>query len=335
MTRIGRHNGLIDVEGVQVGHFGDPAAACGVTVVLCPEGGVAGVDVRGAAPGTRETDLLRPLNLVEKVQAVVLSGGSVYGLATADGVVRWLGERGFGFPLDDEGHVVPIVPAAVLFDLGRGADFVPAIEAGWGRAACENVDGGRVLKGCVGAGTGAVAGGIKGGYGSASCILESGLTVAAGVAVNSFGAVVNPDNGLLWDENLEVNAEFGSLSKRPVQCPPPGAGAPGRNTTIGVIAVDACLTKAQAQKIAQMAHDGMARVIRPAHTFFDGDTLFCIGTGKKDLPAAPGFFASPFAAAVSELGRAAADCTARAIIHGIMAAQSTTYAAAFRDLPQR
>ncbi|CAG1771076.1 partial putative aminopeptidase, partial [uncultured bacterium] len=168
MTAPGKFNGLTDVAGILVGNLTDTAAVSGVTVVICPEGAVGAVDVRGAAPGTRETDLLAPVNLVEKVQAVVLCGGSVYGLCAADGVVRWLSEKGWGFPLE-AGHVAPIVPAAVLYDLGRGPQFVPPITAEWGRLACEAAAGeGPMAMGCVGAGTGAVAGAVKGGLGSAS-----------------------------------------------------------------------------------------------------------------------------------------------------------------------
>jgi L-aminopeptidase/D-esterase-like protein len=158
----GMDNALTDVPGLMVGNYTDPKAASGVTVLICPEGAVAGVDVRGSAPGTRETDLLAPINLVEKVQAVVLSGGSVFGLAAADGVVRWLAEKGWGFQLD-KGYVAPIVPAAVLYDLDRGKNFIPPVDADWGRRACEAAGDGVIALGCVGAGTGALSGGIKGG----------------------------------------------------------------------------------------------------------------------------------------------------------------------------
>jgi L-aminopeptidase/D-esterase-like protein len=162
MVQTGKNNAITDVEGIEVGQYTDQEAASGVSVVLCREGAVGGVDVRGGGPCTRETDLLMPGNLVEKVQAVVLTGGSVYGLAAADGVVRWLAEKGYGFPLDDT-HVAPIVPAAALFDLGRGREFVPPIDATWGRKACDAAGSGPVACGSVGAGTGAYAGGIKGG----------------------------------------------------------------------------------------------------------------------------------------------------------------------------
>ena len=331
MATTGKHNALTDVAGISVGHFTDEGAASGVTVVICAEGAVTGVDVRGSAPGTRETDLLAPTNLVDKAQAVVLAGGSVYGLAAADGVVRWLAEKGFGFPLD-KGYVAPIVPAAVLYDLDRGSDFVPSIDAGWGHKACRATAGGPVPCGCVGAGTGAWSGSIKGGLGTASIMLESGITAAALVAVNSGGSVIDPDTGRPWEIDLEVAHEFGSQGKRAVQLPPFPAGAPAQNTTIAVVATDATLTKAQAQKIAQMAHDGMGRAIRPAHTMFDGDTIFCMATGKQQLPDTPGFFSAERAQAVTDIGHAIADCLSRAIIIAILTAKSMAGMTAFKDL---
>ncbi|MEW6532593.1 MAG: P1 family peptidase [Thermodesulfobacteriota bacterium] len=332
MTKVGKNNCLTDVEGLMVGHFTSLEAASGATVILCPEGAIAGVDVRGSAPGTRETDLLDPINLVEKVQAVVLSGGSVFGLAVADGVVRWLEKEGRGFPVE-QNHVVPIVPAAVLYDLGRGKDYIPRIEPGWGIRACESAQTGPVPVGSVGAGTGAVAGGIKGGLGTASEILDSGLSVAALVAVNSLGSVIDPESGLAWEIRLEVENEFGSRGKLGVKLPPASTVSPASNTTIGVVATNAILTKAQAQKVAQMAHDGLARSIRPAHTMFDGDTIFCLATGRRPLPDTPGFFVAPAAQSLNDVGRAAADCMSRAIIRGVLEAHGTASIAAHRDLP--
>jgi L-aminopeptidase/D-esterase-like protein len=331
MARTGEYNGITDVEGIEVGHYTDCKAACGVSVVLCKEGAVGGVDVRGGAPCTRETDLLEPGNLVEKVQAIVLTGGSVFGLAAADGVVRWLAEKGCGFPLD-ESHVAPIVPAAALFDLGRGENFVPPIDAAWGRKACDAAASGPVASGSVGAGTGAFAAGIKGGIGTASAVLDSGLTMAAIVAVNPRGSVVNPQTGELWERGLELNNEFKNQGQRRVKLPPLPEAATRSNTTIAVVATDAVLSKDGAQKIAQMAHDGMARVIRPIHTLFDGDTVFCLGTGKKELPETEVFFAHQHADALNVLGHAAADCLARAIIQAVVSAQSLGNMVAFRDL---
>jgi L-aminopeptidase/D-esterase-like protein len=294
------------------------------------------VDVRGAAPGTRETDLLDPVNLVEQVQAVVLSGGSVYGHACSDGVVSWLAEHGYGFPLDDQGHVAPIAPGAVLYDLGRGRDFAPPIGPEWGRRACQAASEGPVELGCFGAGVGAVAGGIKGGLGSASEVLESGITVAALAAVNSLGSVLDPATGLLWELDRAADGELGQAARLPRTPPPwPPAPEPAKNTTIGVVATDAVLNKAQCRKIAQMAHDGLARAIRPAHTMFDGDTIFCLAGGERELPDAPGFFGPPAALAVSEIGRAAADCMARAVMRGAALAESLAGFTALGDLEIR
>lgn len=302
--------------------------------MLCPEGAVAGVDVRGAAPGTRETDLLAPVNLVEKVQAVVLSGGSAFGMAASDGVVRWLYEQKIGFPLDDT-EVVPIVPAAVLYDLGRGATFVPPICADWGKKACQAARTGPIESGSVGAATGALSYSMKGGLGTASMVTDSGLTVAALIAVNSLGSVIDPDSGRPWELRLEIDGEFGAQGQRAVVVPPPAPPAVVQNTTIGVVATDAILTKPQAQKVAQMAQDGFARAIRPAHTMFDGDTVFCVATGKKPLSATPGFFAAPQAQALTDLGDAVASCVARAIIHGVLRATSMNQMTAFSELDDR
>ncbi|OPY87089.1 MAG: Peptidase family S58 [Smithella sp. PtaU1.Bin162] len=330
----GKKNSLTDVEGILVGNYTDVRAVCGVTVAICPEGATAGVDVRGSAPGTRETDLLAPLNLVEKVQAIVLTGGSVYGLSVVDGVVRWLAEKGWGFPLENS-HVAPIVPAAALFDLGRGESYIPPVSPVWGIKACADAGLGAIPIGSVGAGTGAQSGGIKGGLGTASEILPSGLTVAALVAVNSLGSVIDPASGRPWEIRLENDCEFESIGGRSVAVPVSPVTGENRNTTIGIVATDASLTKAQAQKIAQMAHDGMARAIRPSHTMFDGDTIFCLATNKKDLPSMPGFFAAPHAVAINEIGRAAADCMTRAIIRAVLAAHSLGGMIAFADLKTR
>lgn len=334
MPHPGKLNALTDVPGIRVGHFTDPAAASGTTVVLCTEGAVGAVDVRGAAPGTRETDLLAPENLVQIVQAVVLSGGSVYGLSAADGVVRWLAERGQGFPLG-EGQVAPIVPGAVLYDLGRGAQFVPPVGPEWGRRACDAAAAGPIDMGCVGAGTGAAAGGIKGGLGTASLVLDSGITVAALAAANPGGSVVDPGTGRLWEAGRELAGEFGELGRRAVRLPEAPAAAPGRNTTLAVVATDAALTRVQALKVAQMAHDGLARAVRPAHTPFDGDTIFTLALGPRPLPETAGFFAAAQAQALSELGHAAADCVARAIVHAVLHAATAAGLTAFRDLAVR
>ena len=334
MAIVGMHNSITDVAGIRAGNYTDKAAASGVTVILCKQGAVAGVDVRGSAPGTRETDLLNPINLVESVQAVVLCGGSVYGLAAADGVVRWLADRQLGFPMG-ENNVVPIVPAAVLCDLGRGADFIPPIQADWGVSACAAADSGPLPNGCLGAGTGAVSGAIKGGLGSASLVMASGITVAAVAAVNSFGSVVNPHTGMIWERGTEINNEYGDQGKRRVQLPQQPSSLPIANTTIGIVATDAKMTKVQACKIAQMAHDGLARAVRPSHTMFDGDTIFCLATGRRELPEIQGILPGNCAQAINDLGHAAAQCMSRAIIHGILAAETQGDFPSFRDLLDR
>ncbi len=331
MTATGKSNSITDVAGLAAGHFSDNQATCGVTVVICEKGAVAGVDVRGAAPGTRETDLLNPINLVEQVQAVVLSGGSVYGLAASDGVVQWLAQKKLGFPVDAE-HVAPIVPAAVLFDLGRGADFIPPVKPDWGFQACESAQTGPLPQGCCGAGTGAVSGGIKGGLGTASQVMESGITVAAVVAVNSLGSVINPQTGKVWEQDIEIDNEFAGQTKRRVQLPPADAASPATNTTIGIVATDAVLSKVQATKIAQMAHDGLARAIRPSHTMFDGDTIFCLATSREELPVDVDTYPGLRVPAINDIGHAAAECMARAIIHGVLSAKTMGSYLAFRDL---
>jgi L-aminopeptidase/D-esterase-like protein len=331
VKKTGLLNSITDVPGVMVGHYTDIDAASGVTVVLCVAGAVCGVDVRGSAPGTRETDLLDPVNLVEEVNAIVLSGGSVFGLSTADGVVKWLAERGHGFELS-EGHVAPIVPAAALFDLGRGRDYVPPIGPEWGFRACESATSGTTELGCVGAGTGAVSGGLKGGIGAASELLPSGVVVGALIAVNSLGSTINPDEGALWEARLEIAGEFAPLAHRRVRLPDSELPMLPSNTTIGVVAVNAALTKAQCRKVAQMAQDGLARAIRPAHTMFDGDTIFCISTGEVRLNDGQGFFPVPMAKAVNEIGASGADCVSRAVIRAILEAHSMGNILAFRDL---
>lgn len=334
MHQAGKTNGITDVSGLIVGHHTDTAGASGTTVILCPGGAVAAVDVRGAAPGTRETELLAPENLVDQVQAICLSGGSVFGLAAADGVVRYLERQGLGFALDDV-HVAPIVPAAVLYDLGRGIAFRPPVANWWGERACQSAHPGAVATGCVGAGTGAMAGGIKGGVGTASIILETGTTVAALAAVNSLGSTIDPVAGTFWEARLEIGAEYAGRIRRPVTIPVLPTGATGKNTTLAVVATDSALSKSQAKRVAMMAHDGMARAIRPAHTLFDGDIVFCLATGRRPLEAKPGFFAAPVAQAIIDIGHAAANCLARAIIRGMLDAESGYGLTAYRDLIER
>ena len=268
---------LTAIEGIRVGHATDSTARTGCTVILCPAGVTAGVDVRGAAPGTRETDALRPGRLVQKAHAVLLTGGSAFGLDAAGGVVQYLEEQNVGFPA---GSVrVPIVPAAVIFDLGVGDPKVrPDREMGY--QACLNATDAPIAIGTVGAGTGATVGkapGVTpspGGVGSACKRLDSGLIVAAIVVVNALGNVVHPDTGEIVAGG-KVNGGFVDITERFLDA----HAVPGTNTTIGVVATNAALSTAEANRVAEMAHDGMARAIRPSHTMFDGDTLFTLATG--------------------------------------------------------
>lgn len=266
---------LRDVPGIRVGHATDPVGMTGCTVVLADGGAVAGVDVRGSAPGTRETDLLRPTALVERIHAVCLAGGSAFGLAAADGVMRHLSERGIGF--DTGIRPVPIVPAAILFDLGVGSpDAVPGPDDGY--AACVAAESGEgPLEGRVGAGTGATVGklagmehAVPGGIGSAGTRLPDGSVVAALVANNAIGNVVARDGSLLAG----------------IPLPGPGADPPPHaNTVLVVVATDASLDRAQARKLAELAHDGVAQAISPPHTLLDGDVAFALSTGRAPAPA--------------------------------------------------
>ncbi len=272
---------LCDVKGLLVGHMEDVEARTGVTAVLCPKGAVGGVDVRGAAPGTRETDLLHCGATVREANAILLCGGSAFGLAAADGAMRWLEEKGCG--VDVGVTKVPIVPAAVIFDLAVGrADVRP--DAAMGYAACE-LAGGAFRQGAYGAGCGATVGKMlpggqpaRGGQGSASIRLAGGVTVAALAVVNAAGDVYHPHTGAVLAAGTlgETMVPVESLlfgGTRP-------AGTPGQNTTIGVVATDAALTKEQVNRLALVAHDGLARTVRPVHTDLDGDTIFALATGE-------------------------------------------------------
>ncbi|WP_299537781.1 P1 family peptidase [uncultured Streptomyces sp.] len=320
---------LTDVAGLRVGHAEAPGegALSGTTVVLAPEGGaVAAVDVRGGGPGTRETDALDPRNLVQRVDAIVLTGGSAFGLDAASGVMAWLEERGRGVRVGpDAAHVVPVVPAACLFDLGRGGDWTARPDAATGRAAVEAAaasgPGAPVPEGGVGAGRGAVAGDLKGGIGTASVRLGSGVTVAALVALNASGSVVDPHNGALY-------GEYGTADRPPEPLPAVhaaaarqlaelirarGSGASPFNTTIAVVATDAALARARGQKLAGTAHDGLARAVRPVHLLTDGDTVFALSTGRIPLP-------DEDTGALNEILAAGADVLARAIVKAVRAA---------------
>lgn len=294
---------LTAIDGIKVGHAADATARTGCTVILCPAGAMAGVDVRGAAPGTRETEALRPGRLVQKAHAVLLTGGSAFGLDAASGVVQYLEEQNVGFPA---GPVrVPIVPAAVIFDLGVGdAKVRPDREMGY--QACLNATDEPVAMGAVGAGTGATVGkapGVTsspGGVGSACKHLDSGLIVAAVVVVNALGNVVHPDTGEIVAGG-KVNGSFVDITERLLDA----NLVSGTNTTIGVVATSAALSSAETTRVAEMAHDGMARAIRPAHTMFDGDTLFSLATGTHT------------GSSVNTIGILAAEVVAEAIVNAV------------------
>ncbi|HWE89200.1 MAG TPA: P1 family peptidase [Pseudonocardiaceae bacterium] len=327
----GPANSITDVPGVAVGHhqrLGDGWAS-GTTVVLVPDGAVGAVDGRGGAPGTRETDLLEPSNLVQRVNAVCLTGGSAYGLAAADGVMRWLSERGHGFPVGQRpNEVVPIVPAAVLFDLPRG-DWGNRPDAEFGYLACEAA-GGQVAQGTVGAGTGAKLGALKGGLGTASAVLADGAVVGALVAANASGQAVDLATGRPFAADLELDGEFGA---RWPDRPAPAIDTAGTpfNTTIGVVAVDAELSKAECRRIAMAAHDGLARAVRPAHLMTDGDTVFALALGRRPLLSDGADQRFRFAA-LDRLCAAAADAFARAMVHALLSATSLPDLPAYRDL---
>ena len=323
------NNTLTDVSGLKVGHWTDLEAATGCTVVLCSPGTVAGVDVRGTAPATRETDLLDPVCMIEEVHAILIGGGSAYGLAAADGVMRWLEEQGRGF---DVGVAkVPIVPAACLFDLAIGsADVRPDAAAGY--AACQAATDGPVVQGNVGAGTGATVGKVmgfgratKGGLGTASRRIADGVVVSALVAVNAFGEVYDPSAaGDAAGRTIAGARKPGGAFANTIGFAASLMGQTAfrlrrANTTLAVIATNVALTKPGATKVAQMAQDGMARTIRPAHTHYDGDTIFALSVGDKQ-------------ADLTLIGAIAAEVLAEAILSGIRSAESLHGIPAVHDM---
>ncbi|MFZ2527795.1 MAG: P1 family peptidase [Rhodococcus sp. (in: high G+C Gram-positive bacteria)] len=352
----GPTDSLADVAGIRVGHHhllddsvtvatpGTPGvgAATGCTVVLTDRSAVAAVDVRGGGPGTRETDLLDPSHSVQRVDAVLLTGGSAYGLAAADGVMRWLEEHGRGIVMGVDGEtplVVPIVPGAVIFDLPVGDWHTrPTADTGYAAAAAGAAT---VARGCVGAGVGARAGVLKGGVGTASVRIGDGpaigATVAALVVANPVGSVVDPDTGLPWGLGPTRAAELGITTPGAAEIEAGRAlGAKGTvlNTTIGVVATDAPLSKAACRRVAVAGHDGLARAIHPAHSPLDGDTLFALSTGTADLPDSgpvPDAFPAelPVLAAVCE---AAAEAVHRAIVDAVLCATGFAGIPSYRDV---
>ena len=339
MLHPGSRNLITDVDGILVGNVEDQRLRSGVSVVLCEVPSVASVDVRGGAPGTRETDLLDPAAHNERIDAICLSGGSAFGLSAADGVMRWLKERSRGEPV--AGAIVPIVPTAILFDLLNGGakswDWPPYRELAYAAADKAGRD---FALGNAGAGLGAKAGNLKGGLGSASAVdAANGLQVGALVAVNARGYTTMGDMPQFWAWALEQDREFGGL-------PPPAHGLalpvshsradlthdpanaarsdPRANTTIAVVATNARLDKASAKRLAVMAQDGLARSIRPVHTPQDGDTVFAVATGRHELSDDP--------LALGELGTLAADCLARAVARGVYNAATLGAARGWRDV---
>lgn len=319
MVRTGSKNLITDVAGLKVGNAHDERLKSGVTAILCDQPTVAGVQVLGGAPGTRETDLLEPHNTVEAVHALVLSGGSAFGLDAASGVQAWLREQGVGFEV--AGFRVPIVPAGILFDLANGGDkawgrYPPYRDLGY--AAAQNAAGDFSI-GTAGAGTGALTATLKGGLGSASSVLESGVTLGALVAANPVGSVTIGQTRHFWAAPFEIGDEFGGLSY-PSPLPADACSVrtkfnaqDGGNTTIAVIATDAVLTKAAAKRLAIAAHDGFARAIWPTHTPFDGDLVFALATGRSGIELSP--------EAAIELYAQAGATMARAIARGVFAAR--------------
>jgi L-aminopeptidase/D-esterase-like protein len=342
MLKPGPRNLITDVDGLLVGNVEDAGLRSGVSVVVCETPSVASVDVRGGAPGTRDTDLLDPSCRVDRVDAICLSGGSAFGLSSADGVMKWMRERNRGVAIADV--VVPIVPGAILFDLlnggDKGWDWPPYRELAY--RATDQASRDFVL-GNVGAGMGAKAGNLKGGLGSTSAVdPQTGLQVGALVAVNARGYTTMGELPHFWAWALEQQGEFGDLGPPPHRLGLPvshdradlthdpaeaARRDPRGNTTIAVVATNARLDKASAQRMAMMAQDGLARAIRPIHTPQDGDTVFAIATGRHDLGVDP--------LALGELGTLAADCLARAVARGIYNAQTLGAARSWRDTFRR
>jgi L-aminopeptidase/D-esterase-like protein len=298
---------ITDIPGIAVGHAQDKVVRTGCTVILCPEGAVAGADVRGSAPGTRELEVLKPVRLVQEIQAIALCGGSAFGLDVASGVQRYLREQQKGF---DTGIVrVPIVPAAVIFDLGVG-DASAFPDASMGYQACLSADTGWVAEGPVGVGCGATVGKVRGpayaeagGVGSCSHRFHDGTAIGVLTVVNAFGQVIDPDSGSVMAGVLDDQGT-GHLDAVEVLAETVSYGFPGGNTTLSVVATDASLTREQAIKVSQMAQNGLGRAIRPAHTLYDGDIVFTLSTGQKP-------------ADVTLLGAVACDLVAESVLRGV------------------
>jgi L-aminopeptidase/D-esterase-like protein len=316
------YGAITDVLGIKVGHYTDKKAATGCTVILCESGAVAGVDVSGSSPGTRETDLVRPGNLVEKVHAIVLSGGSAFGLDAATGVMRYLEERGCGY--ETSAGKVPIVPAAIIFDLNIGDSKIrPGANEGY--QACQAAANGKVAEGCVGAGTGATVGkilgverAVKSGLGTASQKITRDVVVAALVVVNAVGDVIEPGTGKILAGPRKPDGR-GFLSTSELWKGEFKEAVPPFNTVVGVVATDAKLSKTEANKLAHVAQVGIARTIDPCHTMYDGDALFALSLGEKAVD-------------INALGAAAAEVVAQAIVRAIQKAETLAGVPAAKDV---
>lgn len=323
-------NAITDVPGIEIGQVQSDTAPylTGTTVVYAPQMSVASVDQRGGAPATKETDLLSPLNSNPGVNAIQLGGSSMYGLSATDGIIRWLEDRGEGIPLGPAG-VAPIVPAADIYDLARGGDPKARTSAEWGYLAAEATSDGFVRQGSVGGGTGARAGGLRSGVGTASVYLGDGVFVGAMVIVNSAGSGVDPKDCSLWGARYGIGEEFDGLqTPEKNECQVTAADGEGLNTTIAVVATNAPLEKAAAQRMSGNAHDGMARAIDPAHTLYDGDTVFGVSTGNGE----PMQINDPAdSAALNKIFSAGATTLSRAIAHALLTAESTENRASYCD----
>ena len=329
MYRPGPRNLITDVTGLAVGHGTDERVQSGVTVLTSRSAWAASVDVRGGGPGTRETDALAPENLIGRAHAVVLAGGSVFGLAAADGVTAALSAAGIGLKLKEGSPAIPLVPSAVLHDLGNSGDKQWGMEPPYRRLGITALDNAAAdfSLGSVGAGRGAMAGLAKGGIGSASIEIGDGIVVGALVAVNSIGSVFMPDGRTYWAWAFELEGEFGAapppLPTGPRSDPAPddsrllslGRLQAGANTTLGVIACNADLDSVQCKRVAMMAQDGIARAVRPAHSPFDGDTIFALASGAVALDTN-----HRRAVQLGRIGSAAADCLARSIARAVYCA---------------
>jgi len=331
MFKPGPLNLITDVEGISVGHATDEDVRTGTTVLLCEKSVTGGVDVRGGGPGLRDTDVLSPENLVGRADAVMLSGGTVFGLAAGDGIAAALSLDGIGLKIHPNLPTIPIVVGAILFDLTNGGNKDWGMKPPYhdlGLAALKDArknNGGTFKLGAIGAGKGAVAGKKPGGIGSTSLDMGDGLMVGALVAVNSVGSVYMPDGETFWAQPFALGDELGGQKGNPNQDPAVtplpddsklSSIKPGTNTTIGVIATSAKLTTAECKRVAMMAHDGFARAIRPVHTPFDGDTIFCISGGTTEITKGP-----DRARKLGEIGAAGADCMARAVARGVYQAK--------------